>query len=112
MLIRMHRAWPFFVCSLLLAQIRPSHLLDMKTPPGERIQYGSSDLQFGELRLPPGPGPYPVVMLIHGGCWVAKLPSLPAEATSLDLLRPITVALADAGIATWNIEYRPIGNPG
>ncbi len=81
----------------------------MKTPPGARIQYGSGDLQFGELR---GPGPYPVVMLIHGGCWTAKLPSLPAEATSLDLLRPMTAALADAGIATWNIEYRRIGNPG
>jgi acetyl esterase/lipase len=28
------------------------------------------------------------------------------------VLRLMTAALADAGIATWNIEYRRIGNPG
>jgi acetyl esterase/lipase len=51
-------------------------------------------------------------MLIHGGCWVAKIASLPVEAVSLDLLRPMTLALAEDGIATWNVEYRRIGNPG
>ncbi|MFN0102836.1 MAG: alpha/beta hydrolase family protein [Bryobacteraceae bacterium] len=87
-------------------------LLERKTPHGTSIQYASGDLQFGELRLPSGSGPHPVVMFIHGGCWMSKLPSLPVEATSLDLLRPMTAALAAAGIATWNVEYRRIGNPG
>jgi hypothetical protein len=33
-----------------------------------RIAYGSDPLQFGDLRLPSGPGPYPVAVVIHGGC--------------------------------------------
>jgi acetyl esterase/lipase len=108
----MRALWPLLLSSALLAQIRPTELLDMNTPPGTRVEYGPGDLQFGELRLPAGSGPHPVVMLIHGGCWTARLGSLPAEATSLHLLRPMTMALADAGIATWNIEYRRLGNPG
>jgi hypothetical protein len=31
-------------------------------------QYGSDKLQSGELRLPAGKGPFPVVAVIHGGC--------------------------------------------
>jgi hypothetical protein len=30
------------------------------------IAYGSDALQFGDLRLPSGPGPYPVAVVIHG----------------------------------------------
>ena len=36
----------------------------------ERISYGPEDLQFGDLRLPDGEGPFPVIMIIHGGCWL------------------------------------------
>ena len=32
--------------------------------------------------------------------------------TTLEPLRPLAVALADAGVATWNLEYRRAGNPG
>ena len=35
-----------------------------------RISYGSDDLQFGALRLPETPGPYAVIVFIHGGCWL------------------------------------------
>jgi acetyl esterase/lipase len=48
---------------------------------------------------------------VHGGCWSAKL-KIPAEATSLNLLRPLSAALAQVGIASWNVEYRRLGNPG
>src|SRR5690349_3010512 len=39
--------------------------------PVPAIAYGSDPMQIGELRLPPGiEGPFPVVVLIHGDCWI------------------------------------------
>jgi acetyl esterase/lipase len=81
-------------------------------PPNERIPYDKEPLQFGELRLPEGSGPFPIAILVHGGCWSAKLGNLPESVTSFELLRPIAAALAKAGIASWNIEYRRLGNAG
>jgi len=86
-------------------------LLQENAPAGKRIAYGQDPFQFGELRLPDMRAKSPVAVLVHGGCWSAKL-KIPAEATSLNLLRPLSAALARAGIATWNIEYRRLGNPG
>jgi acetyl esterase/lipase len=74
-------------------------------PPDRRVAYGSDSSQYGELRVPPGPGPHPVVVLVHGGCFKA------AYATLRDLA-PMGDALKAAGIATWNIEYRRLGQPG
>jgi acetyl esterase/lipase len=91
----------------------PLELLQQPTPmANDRIAYGKDPLQFGELRLPDGPGPFPVAMLVHGGCWSAKLGKLPEAVTSFELLRPIAAALAKAGIASWNVEYRRLGNEG
>ena len=70
--------------------------------PDQQIAYGSEASQFGDLRLPPGPGPHPVVVLIHGGCFKA------AYASNRDLAA-IADALRKSGIATWNIEYRRLG---
>ncbi len=81
-------------------------------PPDARIEYGSGPLQFGELRLPAGKGPYPVAILVHGGCWSARLGKLPEGVVSYELLRPMAAALAKAGIATWNVEYRRLGDEG
>ena len=64
-----------------------------------RIFYGKDPEQFGDLRLPTGPKPYPVAIIIHGGCWISKFATLQNTAALSDALR-------DAGIATWNIEYR------
>src|SRR5690242_13098559 len=85
-------------------------LLEKVPAPDQRLSYGTNDLNFGELRLPKGSGPFPVMVLIHGGCWKAQLPGLDPRATALDLLSPIAAALPQSGIATWNIEYRRIGN--
>ena len=74
-------------------------------PPTSVIKYGTDSLQFGELRLPEGRGPFPVAIVIHGGCWVARFASLRNSA-------PLADALRDAGIATWNIEYRRSDHPG
>ena len=74
-------------------------------PADTKVAYGSDPLQFGELRVPKGTGPFPVAVVIHGGCWVSKFATLQNTAALSDALR-------DAGIATWNIEYRRLDNPG
>jgi acetyl esterase/lipase len=78
-----------------------------RTPPraDARISYGSGALQFGDLYLPKGHGPYPVIVLIHGGCWLAELPGL-------ELVAPLAGALRERGFAVWNIEYRRLGHAG
>jgi len=70
----------------------------------ERFTYGPAPTGFAELRLPSGIGPHPVVILIHGGFWRAR--------HGLDLMDRLGDDLAARGIATWNIEYRRVGEPG
>jgi acetyl esterase/lipase len=91
----------------------PADLLKMTVAPGaRRIAYGNDPLQFGELRIPAGRGPHPVVVIVHGGCWSSKLGNLDDRAVALDLVRPLAAALTESGIATWNLEYRRLGNAG
>jgi len=81
------------------------HILIDAPPPAEaRLHYGREENQFGDLRLPKGSGPYPAAMFIHGGFWRARY----------DLTHAgfICAALAQSGFATWNLEYRRVGNPG
>ncbi len=75
-----------------------------KPPFDRRIAYGDDSLQFGELRLPKGAGPFPVAIVIHGGCWHSEY--------DLDHATPLAAVLTAHGIATWTIEYRRIGNAG
>lgn len=70
-----------------------------------KIAYGQDPLQFGELWLPAGEGPHPVVVLIHGGCWQADLPGT-------ELMDYLAADLKARGYAVWNLEYRRIGHPG
>ena len=79
-------------------------------PADHRLTYGSTPLEFGELRLPKTPGPHPVAVLIHGGWWVDRLPGRDPRITGFEPLRPFAVALTAAGVATWNIEYRRVGH--
>ncbi len=67
--------------------------------------YGSDPLQIGELRVPKGKGPFPVAIVVHGGCWTKGFATRRNTAA-------IASALADKGIATWNIEYRQLGDAG
>ena len=112
------KAYILLVASLagvsLLAQSRgPLDLANATVPPGAvRLSYGSESLQFGELRVPTTPGPHPVAIVVHGGCWLAKLGTMDPRAVALDNMRPLANALTEAGIATWNIEYRRLGDPG
>lgn len=72
--------------------------------PAARVRYGVNPLQFGNLRLPAGPGPHPVVVFIHGGCWLSLY--------TIDHTAPLEQALADDGYAVWSIEYRRVGDDG
>ena len=71
-------------------------------PPDHRISYGPSAQQFGNLRLPTGVGPHPIVVFIHGGCWLSTF--------DIQHVGQTEVAIAEAGYAVWSIEYRRIGN--
>lgn len=73
-------------------------------PPGKRITYGDDPLQFGELRIPPGPGPHAVAIVIHGGCWRSRY--------DVGHILSFSEALTRSGIATWSIEYRRVGDSG
>ena len=73
--------------------------------PDRRVAYGDDSSQYGELRVPDGRGPHPVAVLVHGGCFKSTY------ATLRDL-SAMAEALEADGIATWNVEYRRVGNPG
>ena len=68
------------------------------------VAYGPDPLHFGELRLPAGPGPHPVAVVVHGGCWLADY--------GLGYMSGFAAALTEAGIATWSLEYRRVGDDG
>lgn len=86
--------------------MQPGVLATLPTlPPDSLIAYGSDSSQVGELRVPQGAGPHPVAVLVHGGCFKA------AYATRQDLAA-MGDALKAVGIATWNVEYRRLGQPG
>jgi acetyl esterase/lipase len=66
--------------------------------------YGPGPDQVGDLRVPPGPGPHPVAVLLHGGFWL--------DPWQRDLLEGVAADLVRRGWATWNVEYRRTGGGG
>lgn len=82
-------AWPD-----LLERPRPA--------PDHVVRYGDHERQVVDLYLPAGPGPHPVVVMIHGGCWSAPWDRTLMNWASDDLRR--------RGYAVWNIDYRVIEN--
>ena len=75
-------------------------ILDLLTR-GELHRYGPDRSQRADLRLPPGAGPHPLMILIHGGSWGKRYGRVVMRALVGDLVR--------RGFATWNIEYRRLG---
>jgi acetyl esterase/lipase len=59
--------------------------------------------QFGDLRLPPGRGPHPAIIFIHGGFWRNRY--------GLDYTGHLCASLANDGVASWSIEYSRVGDP-
>lgn len=75
-----------------------------ETTPLTSHRYGDDPEQVADLRVPEGSGPHPVAVLIHGGNWQMDR----TRAT----IAPLAVDLCRRGWATWNIEYRRLGNAG
>lgn len=68
------------------------------------VRYGDDQSQVAELLLPDAFGPYPVVVLIHGGWWRPGWDRRGVREIARDIVRE--------GYATWNLEYRLVGEPG
>ncbi|MEZ5145003.1 MAG: alpha/beta hydrolase [Acidimicrobiales bacterium] len=70
----------------------------------ETLPYGFEPMQRGDLRVPMEATPRPVVVLIHGGYWRVGF--------DRDSMSSLADDLARRGFATWNIDYRRVGEPG
>ena len=70
--------------------------------PDGTFRYGEDPSQYAERYLPAGE-PRGVVVVIHGGFWLAGYDASLGE--------PLARALADEGWAAWNLEYRRVGDP-
>ncbi len=87
------------------AVIEESTGVSVSTPVDVTVRYGDEPSQFGRLRVPAArSSAVPVVVLIHGGFW--------RDEYGLDLMDPLADDLDRRGYATWNIEYRRVGEPG
>lgn len=73
--------------------------------PDARYAYGGAPSQFAELFLPAGAGPFPVVILLHGGCWTVQF-------GGIGQMHNMAGALKAQGIAVWNVEYRRVDEAG
>lgn len=75
-----------------------------KLPLARQVAYGEHPDQVGILHLPVGNGPWPGVVLIHGGFW--------RWGWDRTLMTHLARDLAARGFAAWNIEYRRVGQEG
>lgn len=72
---------------------------------GASLRYGEHPAQFISLTLTEqAAGPAPVVVLVHGGCWL--------NAFNAGHTRAMATALNQAGFAVWSVEYRRLGDEG
>jgi acetyl esterase/lipase len=69
------------------------------------FSYGADSLQQADLWLPAGRGPFPVVLMVHGGCWQTHIADRKLMDWAADDLR-------QHGIAVWNIDYRGVDRAG
>ena len=71
----------------------------------QRLAYGDDPLQFGKLYLPKNSdSPHPLIVFIHGGCWLNIFDMSHAYA--------FLTGLAQEGLAVWSLEYRRTGDTG
>ena len=82
------------------------HYLALNGPQATaQIAYGPAPSQYAQLFRPSGAGPFPVVVLVHGGCWTVQF-------GGIKQMRNVANALSSQGIAVWNVEYRRVDEEG
>ena len=74
------------------------------SPPLE-MEYGISSKQKAFLRIPDKSSSSPIVVIIHGGCWVSSI-------ADYQFMEPFASALNEVGYSTYNLEYRSLGDEG
>ncbi len=72
-----------------------------KPAPDATIDYGTDQMQKIDVWLPKGKGPFPVVVMVHGGCWTTSI-------ADRSLMNWIADDLRNSGVAVWNIDYRGV----
>jgi len=83
----------------------PDLLARPKPTADKSFRYGPDPYQVVDLWRPPGKGPHPVVLMVHGGCWTTSI----ADRT---LMNYLAGDLRGRGYAVWNIDYRGVDRPG
>ena len=73
--------------------------------PTLHVAYGAAPSQFAELFQPAGDGPFPVAVVIHGGCWTR-------EFGGITQMHNMAGDLQRQGVAVWNVEYRRFDEDG
>lgn len=73
--------------------------------PDAILRYADHSRGFAELRLPQGPGPFPLAVIYHGGCWKTGI-------ASQAYMAPLATRWQQQGIATLNVDYREVGDGG
>lgn len=73
--------------------------------PQATIAYGADPYQQVDLWLPAGAGPFPIVLMVHGGCWTTSIADRTLMNWAADDLRKF-------GYAVWNVDYRGVDRSG
>lgn len=72
--------------------------------PDEKMAYGDDPFQYGLLWQPKTKSKKPLIIMIHGGCWL--------NAFGVDHSYPMATTLAQQGFPVWSLEYRRTGDEG
>ncbi len=77
--------------------------------PDATLSYGKDALQVVDVWVPKGRredgGPFPAVIMIHGGCWQTAI-------AERNIMNWIADDLRSHGVGVWNIEYRGVDRGG
>src|SRR5688572_24966081 len=84
----------------------PAFIALPRPQPAVEVRYGDAPAQAIDVFVPATPGPHPVAILVHGGCWKN------IRGAGREQLRHLRPELTRRGIAVWSIGYRRADEPG